>query len=88
MKPYPNNPDLLKPFEYLVEVGQFLIYEIEFKETSTVFSIYDDHSTHMIEQTTIEHRHCDNANFGFKSNFYFGGSCKAPIEVSIQEDLN
>ena len=81
LKPFQNIGTLLKPFNTLLDVQQWYYYELQYLPTYTIYNLYDQNYV-FLERNVIQHRECGLYAWGYTLEFFFGGYCAAPQEVS------
>jgi len=81
-KPF-QHPELLKTFKTMVQVDVDYRYELEFKRTETIYRLFAADGS-LLETVTIGDRvGCAMYSWGLLLDFYFGGQCPAPQDVSM-----
>eukprot|EP01080_Neovahlkampfia_damariscottae_P009742 gene9742-2069_t len=80
-KPF-QNPDLLKPFKYLLDVNKYYGFNIIDENDKSRYLLFDENNR-LVESHTILHTKCSAPQRGFYLGIYFGGFCPAPQDVSI-----
>jgi len=86
LKPFEHQGTLLKEFKTKLEVEKWYVIKLEFQKTKTIYQIYDETNTNLLETQEIEHRSCSDFNKGMKQGLYFGGQCPAPQTISVCYD--
>jgi hypothetical protein len=79
-------PGLLKEFTTLLSPEVPYILELSMDATGlSTFSLLDS-SGQLLEVQTVQHDNLcpDNYNEGFLQGLYFGGTCRAPVDVTVQ----
>lgn len=79
-KPF-ENPDLLKPFKYLLNINQLYSFKIIDENIKTRFLILD--GSRILEEQSVNHSKCDFNFRGYYLGIYFGGFCPAPQKITI-----
>jgi hypothetical protein len=80
-KPF-QNPDLLKPFKFLLDTEKYYSFKIVDERTRTLFYLYEENGT-LIESQSVNHSECPSPFTGYFLSIYFGGFCPAPQDISI-----
>jgi len=86
LKPFERIGTLLKEFNTKLEVEKWYVLKLTFEETRTIYQIYDETNTNLLETQEITHRSCSDYNKGMKQGLYFGGQCPAPQLISVCYD--
>ncbi|KAL9642191.1 hypothetical protein ABK040_007193 [Willaertia magna] len=89
-EPFKHQGTLLKIFKTLVDVGKWYEYELDFKQTETVYNLYSTvlinnelKRNYLLESITIQHQnHCNQFERGQYLDLYFGGRCPAPQQIT------
>jgi len=80
-KPF-QNPDLLKPFKYLLDVNKYYGFKIIDEIERTRYLLFDENDK-LLESHTILHTKCSSPFTGYYLGIYFGGFCPAPQDITI-----
>ncbi len=84
MKPFEHIGTLLKQFNTKVQVETFYGYVLRISSNQTVYELWNDNFSNLLETQVITHRDCgSNYCKGMKQTLYFGGQCPAPQTVQV-----
>jgi hypothetical protein len=78
-----ENPELLKEFMTTILPNVYYIYELVMDETGLSTFILRDETGLELEKQTVQHKNLCVENYyeGTVNGLYFGGTCRAPIDI-------
>ena len=85
VKPYPANPDLLKPFQTTISPEVPFLYTLAMSDDGASTFLLSDHVGVLLESVVVNHATLCEENYyeGTLQGFYFGGQCTAPEEMNV-----
>lgn len=85
-EPFKHEGTLLKQFATILQPMQWYKYVIQFEASSTIYQLFANNGTTLLEQQNIKHRECSMYTMGANLGLYFGGQCPAPSAVTACYD--
>lgn len=81
-----QDPGLLKTFKTTIAPDQFYVYELLVDDTGLSTFVLKSADNVELERQTVQHKTLcvDNYYEGTVQGLYFGGTCKAPVEIVAQ----
>lgn len=84
-----QDPGLLKTFKTTIDPDQFYIFQLIMDDTGLSTFVLKSSENVEIERQTIQHKTLCSDNYfeGTVQGLYFGGTCKAPVEIIANYEM-